>query len=354
MDTINPFENAFRAWIDTADFEQNTILKYLQNEFIDFSIPEAALWIRWYADGDNADTFLEYTVTELIDGKEKHWRVGDFFKRGTLDMEYAKLAGSIPAQLAETGFYALLNIGDDLLENFQITSRQLKAARKMKDLDQLPTPEAVAENPNLMKHYLPQIENIRQASQPPSDVDREKFVEQGLEWLFDAQRQEKQMSKEDAYEIYYNEVSSIQASTMRDISVGCVVGSTVLFDAKGNVVRGPFEVVVIDGRKRSEAVLPVAWLREHIEVPNVKRSKKQIGVMEQIGLDVSVDRRLVYKVEQRILWGLNFMTAFPHYLQHWMGAIILWQEKIENNDQPFVLNVLKDVKLPALDDTFRN
>lgn len=358
---MNPILLALSDFYNNYQVEDDFLVP-LRAAFKPLPLKEMSHWAEWYDEnyeGWASTTTLEALLDDLEDStdNEREKFIIDEFSKDYIDKYFNILLADIPVRLGDTGLYALFMYGTELIENISVTRRQLVRARGISEkLLTPPSIEEVEEEELLLKPYMREIEEIQNRSSKPSDYDRDAIIAAGGEWLLEAASKQRRMNKHEAYRILHSEMDSQIRALQIELYLAATLGSTMLFNADGSFNSqyvSPFSVVTVKGRQDYEIVRPIEPLRELIQPPTPDLSEKQKFVLEQLGVNISIERRLTYRVEQRILWGVNFSTTFPAFLTHLLASVAALSRFANEEDyERWLPDVLQEVDYPSLDDTF--
>lgn len=245
----------------------------------------------------------------------------------------------------------------DLRDNFEFAYTSIIAARGVQSYISMPSPSDFDLSTKAGRRafssaiapFRGDINKIKINFQKPSTYDKEELDNLQVSWFFEATRDEPEMSDYDAYCLLYESNQTLSRDILLESVIASIVSNTVLLSKEGDFISNAFEYVYLTTRSntRIKILNPHSSIREFIKAPKNELDSKQEAALRSIGIEPKGrTRRLTLPIEQAVLWGLNFLTAFPQYADHFAAVTEYVVNVLSSNEnKDFELWYPKPIKI---------
>lgn len=230
-----------------------------------------------------------------------------------------------PTPLGDTGLYAFFDIGSEFEKAVRVLVESLRESRGIPSRDDWPAKPTK----NMLERELrSQISEIIATSRPLRHVEKERY--EGVEWYFDAMKEQKPLTPTEAYNILRRRVMEQHQELAIEATVASITMVVKLYDKFNKPQEhGLFTTIRIDER---DIITPSPMFQGMIDPPDFTVDDDEMRLRKRFQLSEPSHRRVSYEAEQRSAWAFQFLKAFPNFAVHWFASIQQRRENFSAND----------------------
>lgn len=244
-----------------------------------------------------------------------------------------------PVQLGDTGYFALVPRDKGIIASMSQGITELRSTRGILSDDELP-PTANRQIKRRLAAELAEIQRRTVAPAPPAANE----IDEDTAWFYEVSQGVEPISKDQAYQIYRQDISNQNRSLQLEAYLAAVVNYAKLYDGAGNEVTGGMFMarkergITIYKFNPAIAQFVRRPTREDFEV-----SEDTNALRERLGLTPLAKRRPTNETEQRLVWLQIAADEWTGLLTHAIAMLGYYGEALSEEAD----SADTDIDLPA-------